>query len=163
LDSAPRGSQSARNGKRLYVADSAANDVTVVDLETRRPVARIPVGVDPLAIAISPDGRAAYVSNHANSTITPLDLQTNEAATPIEVGGAPLGISFTSDGKQALVLLSRDNAGRICRRRCAPRRRPDSAWKRTVWPRRAAGGALTLGLVELRNRVAVEERGELAG
>ena len=45
------------DGKMLYVANEDDNLVTVIDLEGRKVVAEIPVGVEPEGMGVSPDGK----------------------------------------------------------------------------------------------------------
>ena len=45
------------DGKRLYVCNRFDNNVSVIDLETKKEVARIPAVREPIAAAMTPDGR----------------------------------------------------------------------------------------------------------
>ena len=65
----------------------------------RAPVARpalppIKVGIQPMAIAITPDGKTAYVANYLSGTVTPIATGTNSAGKPITVGNHPLAIAI---------------------------------------------------------------------
>lgn len=51
------------DGKRLYAALSIRNAVAVLDLPDVTPKERVPVGVAPYRIALSPDGRTLFVAN----------------------------------------------------------------------------------------------------
>ena len=51
------------SGKRLYLLDQGNWRVVVVDTEAAKIVASSPTGVNPFAIALSPDGRHLYVTN----------------------------------------------------------------------------------------------------
>ncbi len=80
-------------GKGLaLVANLNSNSVTPVDLGTFRAGRPIPVGTEPVAIAVSvaASGAAtAFVADHGSNTVTPIDVATLQAEAPIAVGPAP--------------------------------------------------------------------------
>ncbi len=86
-----------------FVVSSAGNAVTPIDLRTRRPGPAIPVGLDPQAIAVTPDGATAFVVNNGSNSVTPIDTATRAALAPIPVGKDPSGIAITPDGRTAFV------------------------------------------------------------
>src|SRR5262249_30193928 len=49
------------------------------------PVATIPVGSNPAAVAVSPDGKKAYIANVDSNTVSVLDLSSNSIAVSIPV------------------------------------------------------------------------------
>ena len=51
-------------GKQLYVCNRFSNDVSVVDVETKKEVARLPMVREPIDAAASPDGKLVVVANH---------------------------------------------------------------------------------------------------
>jgi YVTN family beta-propeller protein len=51
------------DGRRLFVLDLAHFRLVIIDTESKRILASVPVGRMPFGLAISPDGRRAYVSN----------------------------------------------------------------------------------------------------
>ena len=51
------------DGKRLYVCNRFDHDVSVFDLEQRKPLARVAVSREPVAAAVSPDGSELWVAN----------------------------------------------------------------------------------------------------
>jgi YVTN family beta-propeller protein len=51
------------DGRRLYVLDLGHFHMAVIDTESKRVIARVPVGRIPFGLAASPDGRRVYVSN----------------------------------------------------------------------------------------------------
>jgi YVTN family beta-propeller protein len=58
---------------RLFVANTPADTVDVFDTSSNNLLARIPVGIDPVSIAIRPDGLEAWVSNHISDSISVID------------------------------------------------------------------------------------------
>ena len=86
------------------VANFDSNNVTPVDLGTWRAGTPIPVGQQPVAIAVaSPGGRSnangnaiAFVADFGSNQVTPILLPTLRAASPIAVGPSPQAIATTA-------------------------------------------------------------------
>lgn len=53
----------SKDGKSLFVLDAGNWRVAAVDLETKKVVGSAPTGVNPFAMALSPDGTKLYVTN----------------------------------------------------------------------------------------------------
>ena len=78
----------------------------------------MPVGVDPVAMAVKPDGSELWVSNHISDTISVIDLDSESShyhqvvATiqDIDIGklqtnfDEPVGIAFANDDKAYVAL-----------------------------------------------------------
>ncbi len=103
------------DGKHLYVCDRFDNNVSVIDLETRKAVARVSATREPLATAITPDGKSVLIVNHLPASradasdvaavVTIIDTQSNATTTIRLPNGASglRGISVSPDGKYAYV------------------------------------------------------------
>ena len=50
---------------KVFVANTPCDTIEVLDAKSGGLVRRIPVGLDPVSLAIRPDGRELWVSNHA--------------------------------------------------------------------------------------------------
>ena len=112
----------AIHGRFLYVANTPADTVDVIDTSRRRVATRIPVGVDPVSVAVRPDGREVWVANHVSDSINVIDTHPRSAtyrhvvATIQDVDPAtlatrfdePVGIAFANKAK-AYVALSPSN------------------------------------------------------
>ena len=77
--------------------------VTPITVATNTAGDPIPVGTNPLAIAITPNGQTAYAVNEISGTVTPITVATNTAGAPIAVGTYPYGIAITPNGQTASV------------------------------------------------------------
>lgn len=86
-----------------YVVNYRSNTVTPFLTATSTTLKAIKVGVDPLAIAITPDGKTAYVVNGGSNTVTPISTATNTAGEPIKVGSGPSAIAITPNGTTAYI------------------------------------------------------------
>jgi YVTN family beta-propeller protein len=86
-----------------FVVNSASNSVTPVDLVSRRAGKPIPVGTDPVAIAVAPSGTMAYAVNSGSGTVTPIATATGRTGAPIRVGTDPQAIAIAPGGQTAYV------------------------------------------------------------
>jgi YVTN family beta-propeller protein len=71
---------------------AAPNSVAVVDPETNRLVADVPVGTGPTSVAAG-DG-AVWVTNTADQTVERIDLGTGSVRQTVGVGDGPSGVAF---------------------------------------------------------------------
>jgi hyaluronoglucosaminidase len=74
------------------VANLDGNSVTPVDLGTWKAGKPIPVGTEPVAIAVdasSPTAGTVFVADFGSNAVTPIDLAELEAGPPIPVGLSP--------------------------------------------------------------------------
>ena len=55
----------------------------------------MPVGVDPVGVAITSDGKSAYVTSGGSNTVSVIDTRSNTVITTIGVGNNPGGIAIT--------------------------------------------------------------------
>jgi YVTN family beta-propeller protein len=83
----------------LLVLSKQDHTLAIVDPESLRVVARVPVGDDPHEVIASTDGHTAYVSNYgfgAFHTLAVIDLVNQKALTPIDLGAlrGPHGLTF---------------------------------------------------------------------
>lgn len=90
------------DGSRAYVSifDNARtiNEVGVLDTSTNQFIARVPTGVRPFALDVSPDGKRVYVPNHDSGSITVIDATNNTAIQEIKVAPNPHWVDFNQDG-----------------------------------------------------------------
>jgi hyaluronoglucosaminidase len=90
------------DSRTVYVANSGSGTVTPIDTATARAAPPIPVGSDPVALAVTPDGRTV-VLDWAGGTVTPIDTATDTAGPPIGVGSFPSAIAVSPRGGIAYV------------------------------------------------------------
>jgi YVTN family beta-propeller protein len=101
VGSLPRGIASARTEGWIYVANSGSNSVSVIDVDTDTVTATIPVGVEPVAVAVA--GSRALVANYLSNTVSIIDISDNTVVGTIPVGTGPFFVSFHPDGVHAYV------------------------------------------------------------
>lgn len=109
-------------GNRVYVANTPADTLDVIDVEALTVVARINVGIDPVSVAARPDGAEVWVTNHVSDSISVIDanpasptfhqviatIQDLDQDTLATRFDEPVGIAFANDAK-AYVALSPAN------------------------------------------------------
>lgn len=118
----PHASPIAVSRGRVYVANTPADTMDVIDARTRALVARINVGVHPVSVAVRPDGREVWVANHVSDSVSVIDtdpasptylqviatVQEFDPATKATRFDEPVGIAFAGNDK-AYVALSSEN------------------------------------------------------
>ena len=94
-----------------YIPNFGSNNVSVIDTNTNTVVGSpIPVGINPIGVALTPDGRFVYVTNVSSNTISVIDHATNTVVgSPIPIGASPVAIAVTPDGGFAYVANANSN------------------------------------------------------
>jgi YVTN family beta-propeller protein len=94
--------------QKLYVTNSAGNDVTVIDVATNKPLGRIEVGPNPHGIAVPASQDVIYVTMEGGKTgeLVTIDPHTDKVVRRMNVGPAPNQLAVTPDGKFAYVPCS---------------------------------------------------------
>ena len=78
----PHASPIVVSNGQVFVANTPADTVDVIDAETKKVRTRIHVGVDPVSIAVRPDGKEVWVSNHVSDSVSVID-SNSDSPTPI--------------------------------------------------------------------------------
>jgi YVTN family beta-propeller protein len=85
--------------------NSGADSVAVVDLQAKKEVRLIPVGSEPVAIALLPDGSKAYVVNKGSNNVSVISTTTfTEKKIPVDT--MPTAIVVTPNGQRVYVTNS---------------------------------------------------------
>jgi YVTN family beta-propeller protein len=96
-----------------YVTNGGSNTVTVLDVLNLRQDRVIPVGQDPVDVAVSPTRNEVYVVNAgapgANGSLSVIDAQTNQVAASIPLQRTPRFIDVGPAGERAYVTNSGSN------------------------------------------------------
>ena len=106
----------------LFVANTPADTLDVIEIASRSVIRRIPVGIQPVSVVARPDGREVWVANHVSDSVSVIDT-TPESLTRFHVIATiqdldpltlatrfdePVGIAF-ADNTKAYVALSSEN------------------------------------------------------
>ena len=117
----PHANPIAISGDQVFVVNTPSGTVDIIDVATQKIVHRIPVGIDPVSIAVRPDGREVWVSNHVSDSVSVIDNDRNSPAYLNVIAtiqefdskrattfDEPVGIAF-ADNDKAYVALSSEN------------------------------------------------------
>ncbi len=85
------------DGNQLYAVNTPDNRLEVFDLNSGSPVLSnsIPVGMEPVSVAVDSSGRA-WVVNHLSDSISVVDTSTGVVTRTLYVGDEPRDIVFAS-------------------------------------------------------------------
>jgi len=113
---APRGMALTPDGNQLYVVNSRSSNVSIIDTQTNKVIATVPLVVSSTQpsiswdVVIAADGKKAYVSNAVYNNVSVIDTASLEVIT-VPVGIAPFWIRITPD--QRHVYVTNPNSGTI--------------------------------------------------
>ena len=107
LTSAPTGlAANSTVARKLYVANTAGDTLSVVDLDRQEVVSEIPIGKHPHGLALSPDQRRIYSSVESARAIKFLDTSTDEIVASVPTTGVPNQLAATPDGQWVYVAIN---------------------------------------------------------
>jgi YVTN family beta-propeller protein len=89
---------------KLYVTETSANQVQVIDLATGTLGAAIPVGSSPMGLDLSTDGKTLYVANSTANSLSVVDV-----ATAKETSRIPVPPGFSNDSPFSVAVSSAGN------------------------------------------------------
>ena len=118
----PHASPIVVSGGYVFVVNTPADTVDVIDTSSNAIVTRVNVGIDPVGLAVRPDGREVWVANHVSDSVSVIDtdptsptrfqviatVQDFDPVTRATRFDEPVGIAFASNDK-AYVALSSEN------------------------------------------------------
>ncbi|HEV8714436.1 MAG TPA: choice-of-anchor D domain-containing protein [Candidatus Binatia bacterium] len=86
---------------RAFVANRDSHTVSVINTASQQQVATIPVGQQPVALALTPNEGKVYVANSASQNISVINTATLRVDATIQLGLNPLAIAVSPDGQVA--------------------------------------------------------------
>jgi hypothetical protein len=95
------------DGKRALVADSQANNVSLIDIANRRALSpAIPTSSTPISLAVTPDSKLAIVANTGDSNLMVIRIDEPQAGTlsiPLGPGVHPTAMALSEAANLAVV------------------------------------------------------------
>jgi YVTN family beta-propeller protein len=92
-----------QSAARIYVTNSAADTVDVIDSATNK-IVQVIRGIElPHGVTFSPDATRVYVSNESESVLDVVDASSGEILLKVPLSGRPNNISITKDGRRVVV------------------------------------------------------------
>ena len=109
----PHSDPIAVHAGQVFVVNTPADTLDVVDASSAQVVARIPTGIDPVSVKVRPDGNEIWVSNHLSDSVSVIDnnsdsptylsivatiqdIDLNRKSTRFD---EPVGIAFANNAK----------------------------------------------------------------
>jgi len=102
--------------QRAYAANRAGNDISIIDVTPsdstmnlyNKVVGTIPVGSEPVAVAVSAIGPRVFVANRGSGTLSIIDARSTSATfhqvvSTVTTGSGTKGVCITPDGTLAIV------------------------------------------------------------
>ena len=99
----PQGGTLSKNGKRLYVVNSASGSITVIDTDRRSAFRTILVGQGPGRIELTPDGKTLVYNLATDQAVGVASLGSGKQTALIPLGTRPLSLTLSPDGEFAYV------------------------------------------------------------
>lgn len=94
------------NGNLAYVANSASNTISVLDLKLRREIAVIGAGEEPVAARISPDGTTLVVANRHGNSVSVIDAVARRVRAVFEGCPGASDVVILPDSSKAFIACS---------------------------------------------------------
>ena len=92
---------------RIYITNSAGDNIHVVDPKTNK-VVQVIKGIEGAhGIAFAPDGSNVYVSDEANTALDVFDRRSGKLIKKVELSDRPNNIAVTKDGAKIVVGIAR--------------------------------------------------------
>jgi YVTN family beta-propeller protein len=92
---------------RIYVTNSAGDNIHVIDPATQK-VVQVIHGIEAShGVNFSPDGKRVYISNEADDTLDVVDQKSGKILKKIPLSGHPNNIAVTKDGGRVIVALTK--------------------------------------------------------
>ena len=107
-DGLPAPAAPAEGVTRIYVTNSAADTIDVVDSRSNK-VVQVIRGIElPHGITFSPDGNRVYISNESENVLDVVDRKSGSILQKIPLSDHPNNIAITKDGDRVLVGIRAD-------------------------------------------------------
>jgi YVTN family beta-propeller protein len=92
--------------RKLYVANTSGDTLSVIDLKRRAVVREIPVGSHPHGLAASPDHTRLYCSVESGRALKVIDTASDEITGSVALTGRPNQLAVTPDGRWLYVAIN---------------------------------------------------------
>src|SRR5206468_5968738 len=94
---------------RIYVANSAGNDVTIIDPSANKAVGSIQVSNNPHGIVPSPDLNRFYVSSETDNVLDVVERSSGKVIRRVPIGKRPNNLAITHDGRRVYICIREES------------------------------------------------------
>ena len=109
----PHSDSIAIHDGNVFVVNTPAETLDVIDAATSQVITSIPTGLDPVSVSVRPDGKEVWISKHISDSISVIDYDP-ESSTCLSIVATIQGIDLVAGRK-----WRRGSAGRNLRTRSA--------------------------------------------
>jgi YVTN family beta-propeller protein len=102
-------------GSEIWSANALDNTITIIDVQTKKPVSTFPVSVEHAnRLKFTPDGKRVFVSglgataSSGGANLTVLDAATHKEIKKLDLGGGSAGILFAPGGRAYVAVSAKD-------------------------------------------------------
>lgn len=88
----------ATPARKLFVANTSGESLSVIDLERQEVAKEIPVGKRPHGLALSPDSRTIYSTVESERAVKFVDTASDKITASVPLTGVPNQLAATPDG-----------------------------------------------------------------
>ena len=92
--------------RKLYVANTAGESLSLIDLDRREVVRELQVGKHPHGLAVAPDHSVIYCSVESERVIKFIDTTTDQVIAKVNTSGVPNQLAVTPDGRWVYVAIN---------------------------------------------------------
>lgn len=97
----PQGTVFSRDRKTIYVTNSEANTISIVDVNKFQVTGTIQTGKWPCRVALAPDGKSLIYALQVGEAVGFADLATGKEEKRVPLGGKLVSLTLSSDGRYA--------------------------------------------------------------
>ena len=97
----PQGGVLSRDGKRLYLTCTNANQIAIVDTAQLKVTGTIATGKGPARVAVTPDGKTLVYNLQYEPGVGFADIASAKQVAVVPLSGRPLSLTMTRDGRRA--------------------------------------------------------------
>jgi YVTN family beta-propeller protein len=97
----PQGGVLSRDGKRLYLTCTNANQIAIIDTAQLRVTGTIATGKGPARVALTPDGKTLVYNLQMEPGVGFADVASGKQVAMVPVSARPLSLTMTRDGRRA--------------------------------------------------------------
>jgi YVTN family beta-propeller protein len=94
---------------RIYATNSKADDISVIDIATKKVIADIKVGTAVHGVCAQADGRRLFTTIESENSLKMIDTATNEVIAVIALTGTPNQCAVTPDGRYVAAPINHEN------------------------------------------------------
>jgi YVTN family beta-propeller protein len=102
-EAGPQGSVVSKDGRELYVTNSGAASITVIDTGRNQAIAHIPTGKGPNRIALTPDGSTLVYSMSGENKMGIADPKIRTQLDYVLLPNRPVSCTLSGDGSVAFL------------------------------------------------------------